>query len=159
MGCRFPGGADTPERYWQVLSEGVDTVKEIPPDRWDVASTFDPDPAVPGKSSIRHAGLLDRIDMFDAGFFGTLPREAERMDPQQRLFMEVSIDALDHAGLSREQLAGSRTGVCVASYHNDYTQMQYADLDWVDSRTLTGAPRTALSRIACPTFWICAGRA
>ena len=138
LGCRFPGAVDTPDHYWSMLCEGADVVGEIPPDRWDLTSTYDPDPAVPGKSSVRHAGLLDRIDTFDAGFFGIVPREAERMDPQQRLFMEVSIDALDHAGLSRDQLAGSRTGVFVASYHNDYSHMQYTDLEFVDSRTLTG---------------------
>jgi acyl transferase domain-containing protein/NADPH:quinone reductase-like Zn-dependent oxidoreductase/acyl carrier protein len=138
IGCRFPGGADSPEGFWRLLRAGTDAVGEIPSTRWDVDAYFDPDPATPGKSYIRHAALLDRIDDFDAAFFGILPREAERMDPQQRIFMEVAIDALDHAGLARERLSGSRTGVFVASYHSDYAQLQYADPEWIDSRTLTG---------------------
>ena len=138
IGCRFPGGADTPEKFWKILREGVDTVREIPGSRWSLEDHYDQDPSTPGKSTIRDAGLLDSIDTFDADFFGILPREAQRMDPQQRLFLEVAIDALDRAGLSRERLAGSRTGVFVASYHNDYAQMQYADPEWIDPRTLTG---------------------
>jgi acyl transferase domain-containing protein/acyl carrier protein len=138
MGCRFPGGADSPEKFWEVLRDGVDAVHEIPGSRWDLEKHYDADPSTPGKSSIRHAGLLDRIDGFDAAFFGILPREAGRMDPQQRIFLEVAIDAFDHAGMSRERLAGTRTGVFVASYHTDYAQMQYADPEWIDPRTLTG---------------------
>jgi acyl transferase domain-containing protein/NADPH:quinone reductase-like Zn-dependent oxidoreductase/acyl carrier protein len=138
MGCRFPGGADSPDKFWEVLRDGVDTVNEIPRTRWDLESHFDADPSTPGKSSIRHAALLDQIDGFDAAFFGILPREAGRMDPQQRIFLEVAIDAFDHAGLSRQRLAGSRTGVFVAAYHTDYAQMQYADPEWIDPRTLTG---------------------
>jgi len=145
MACRFPGGAKDPEGYWQVLRDGIDAVCEISTDRWDVAATFDPDPAVPGKSSARHAGLVEGIAEFDAGFFGILPREAQRMDPQQRLFMEVAIDALDDAGLTREQLAGTRAGVYVASYHNDYTMLQYADPGAIDSRTLTGTLHSVIA--------------
>ena len=128
MGCRFPGGADSPERYWELLRDGVDGVREVPRDRWDVDAVFDPDPAAPGKMSATHGGFLDRVDTFDAGFFGILRREAERMDPQHRLFLEVAIDALDHAGLPRERLAGSATGVFIASYYNDYTVMQYSPI-------------------------------
>ena len=69
MGCRFPGGADSPEKFWEVLRDGVDAVHEIPGSRWDVEKHYDADPSTPGKSSIRHAGLLDRIDGFDAAFF------------------------------------------------------------------------------------------
>ena len=138
IGCRFPGGADSPEKFWDVLRNGVDTVDEIPRSRWDLDDHYDADPSVPGKSSIRHAALLDRVDGFDAAFFGILPREAGRMDPQQRIFLEVAIDAFDHANLSRERLAGSRTGVYMASYHTDYANMQYADPEWIDPRTLTG---------------------
>ena len=138
MGCRFPGGADSPEKFWEIVRNGVDTVNEIPRSRWDLEGHYDADPSTPGKSSIRHAALLDQIDGFDAAFFGILPREAARMDPQQRIFLEVAIDAFDHAGLSRERLAASRTGVFVAAYHTDYAQMQYADPEWIDPRTLTG---------------------
>jgi acyl transferase domain-containing protein len=120
MGCRLPGGVNDAEAFWRLLRDGVDAVREIPADRWNAAASYDPDPSAPGKSVTKSGGFLDAIDGFDADFFGILPREAERMDPQQRVFLEVAIEALDHAGLPREHVAGSRTGVFVASYHNDY---------------------------------------
>ena len=139
MGCRFPGGADSPERFWTLLRDGVDAVTPLPRDRWDVDAVHDPDPATPGKSAVTHGGFLDRVDTFDAAFFGILGREAERMDPQQRLLLEVAIEALDHAGLPREQLAGTAAGVFIASYYNDYANLQLADRDAIDARTLTGS--------------------
>ncbi|MET0791814.1 MAG: type I polyketide synthase, partial [Polyangiaceae bacterium] len=145
MGCRFPGGADSPEAYWALLRDGVDAVREIPGDRWDVPGLYDPDPAAPAKMSARCGGFLDRVDLFDAPFFGILGREAERMDPQHRVFLEVAIDALDHAGLSRERLAGSATGVFIASYYNDYSLLQFADREWIDGRTLTGTQHSVLA--------------
>lgn len=144
MACRVPGG-DTPQDFWRLLSEGVDAVREISTDRWDAAAWFDADLSVPAKSATRSAGLLERIDGFDADYFGVLPREAERMDPQQRLFMEVAMEALDDAGQTRERLAASRTGVFIASYHNDYAQLQYSDLEAIDARTLTGTLHSVLA--------------
>lgn len=145
MGCRVPGGGDTPEKFWQLLSAGVDATREVPADRWDGAAWLDPDVSAIGKSITKRGGFLERIDGFDAAYFGILPREAERMDPQQRLFLEVAVEALDDAGLTRERLRGSRTGVFVASYHNDYSQMQYGDVDAIDARTLTGTLHSVLA--------------
>jgi acyl transferase domain-containing protein/threonine dehydrogenase-like Zn-dependent dehydrogenase len=141
--CRVPGG-DSPRQFWDLLARGGDAIREVPSDRWDAKAWYDADPAVPAKASTRWGGFLDRIDGFDAGYFGILAREAERMDPQQRLFLEVAIEAFDDAGLPRERLRGSRTGVYVASYHNDYTQLQYADIEAVDARTLTGTLHSVL---------------
>ena len=98
-----------------------------------------------GKTVTKSGAFLDRIDTFDADYFGIPAREAARMDPQQRLFLEVAIEALDDAGLSRRMLAGSRTGVFVASYHNDYAQLQYNDPDAIDLRTLTGTLHSVLA--------------
>lgn len=145
MACRFPGGADSPEAFWEILRDGRDVVGPIPPGRWDVEASFDPDPATPGKSAVREGGFIGPIDGFDAAFFGILPREAERMDPQQRLFMEIAIEAFDDAGLPRERLAGSRTGVFVASYHNDYQLLEYNDPETIDARTLTGTVHSVLA--------------
>ena len=124
MACRVPGG-DTPEQFWQLLRNGTDAVVTVPADRWDAAAWFDPDLSAIGKSVTKQGGFLKQIDGFDAGYFGIVPREAQRMDPQQRLFLEVAIEALDEAGQTRDRLRGSRTGVFVASYHNDYTHQQY----------------------------------
>ena len=144
MGCRLPGGVADPEAFWLLLRDGVDAVREVPPGRWDVAALYDPDPSAPGKMATKCGGFLDAIDMFDAAFFGILPREAERMDPQQRLFLEVAIEAFEHAGLPRERLAGSRTGAFVASYYNEYAQLQYNDPQRIDARTLTGTVHSVL---------------
>jgi acyl transferase domain-containing protein len=144
MGCRLPGGVTDPEAFWRLLSAGVDAVREVPADRWDAGETYDPDPSVPGKAATKCGGFLDAIDGFDAAFFGIPAREAERMDPQQRVFLEVAIEALDHAGLTRERLAGSRTGVFVASYHNDYAQLEYNNPEAIDARTLTGTVHSVI---------------
>ncbi len=145
MGCRLPGGVDSPEGFWDVLRHGVDTIGDIPPHRWDVAAFHDADASAPGKSSVTQGGFLMDEALFDAGFFGIIRREAEKMDPQQRIFLEVAIEALDHAGLARERLAGSDTGVFVASYYNDYAAMQFADREVIDARTLTGTLHSVLA--------------
>jgi acyl transferase domain-containing protein/NADPH:quinone reductase-like Zn-dependent oxidoreductase/acyl carrier protein len=145
MGCRLPGGADTPDRFWQLMRDGLETVGTVPSDRWDADAWYDPDLATTGKVVTKRGSFLDRIDGFDNAYFGILPREAERMDPQQRLFLEVAIEALDDAGLSQQRLAGSRTGVFVASYHNDYAHLQYADCEAIDLRTLTGTLHSVLA--------------
>jgi acyl transferase domain-containing protein len=139
IGCRVPGGATSANEMWRLLESGAQTTREVPADRWDVSSWYDPDPAAPGKSLAKEAGFLDQIDLFDAGYFGILPREADQMDPQQRLVMEVAIEAIDDAGLPHPQLRGSRTAVYIASYHSDYAQLQYNDPLGIDARTLTGA--------------------
>jgi acyl transferase domain-containing protein/acyl carrier protein len=113
VGCRFPGGGDGPEQFWQSLLAGKGAERDVPPDRWDAAAHFDPDPAVPGKAYTTRGGFLDDVAGFDAGFFGISPAEALRMDPQQRLLLEVSWAALEDAGIAADRLRGSRTGVFV----------------------------------------------
>ena len=100
MGCRFPGGANNPEAYWRILEQGVDTIKEIPPDRWNAELFYDADARTPGKAYSKYGGFLDEVSTFDGNFFGISPVEAESLDPQQRLLLEVSWEALEHAGRS-----------------------------------------------------------
>ncbi|MFI6824219.1 type I polyketide synthase [Micromonospora sp. NPDC050187] len=124
MGCRLPGGVDSPAAFWDLLSGAVDTVGEVPADRWEVDGFFDPDPDAPGKSYTRAGHFVAGVDGFDAGFFGVSPREAVSLDPQQRLLLEVAWEALEHAGQVPDQLAGTRTGVFVGLISNEYMQLQ-----------------------------------
>lgn len=123
MGCRFPGNADSPDAFWQLLKEGRDAVGEVPPQRWDVDAYYDPDPDAPGKMSAREAGFLSQVDSFDAPFFGISAREATSLDPQQRLLLEVSWEALEHANQASERVFDSKTGVFVGICSNDYNKM------------------------------------
>jgi myxalamid-type polyketide synthase MxaB len=122
IGCRFPG-AENPHAFWRVLRDGIDTVSEVPPDRWDVDAFYDPTPGSTGKMSTRWGGFLERVDLFDPHFFGISPREAAAMDPQQRLLLEVTWEALENAGVAPEKLAGSKTGVFVGIGGIDYSQL------------------------------------
>jgi acyl transferase domain-containing protein/NADPH:quinone reductase-like Zn-dependent oxidoreductase/acyl carrier protein len=126
IGCRFPG-ANSPEEFWQMLQGGVDAIKEMPKDRFDIDLVYDPRPGTPGKVVTRKGGFLDNVDKFDAGFFGISPREALQMDPQQRLLLEVSWEALEDAGQPLDKLAGSRTGVFIGNCVGDYEDLAYQD--------------------------------
>jgi acyl transferase domain-containing protein/NADPH:quinone reductase-like Zn-dependent oxidoreductase len=123
MGCRFPGGVDSPEAFWCLLQDGVDATGDVPAGRWDVAATYDPDPEAPGKMYVRRGGFLDPVDRFDPHFFGIAPREVEQMDPQQRLLLEVAWEALEHAAQAPDRLVGTRTGVFVGITASDYLQL------------------------------------
>jgi natural product biosynthesis luciferase-like monooxygenase protein len=123
MGCRFPG-AHGPEAFWELLREGVDAITEVPSDRWNIDSYFDPTAGKPGKMSTRWGGFLEQVDHFDPQFFEISPREAKYMDPQQRVLLEVSWEALEHAGRVPERLAGSQTGVFIGISNGDYSRLQ-----------------------------------
>lgn len=122
IGCRFPG-ANNPHEFWQLLSDGVDPITEIPPERWNIDDFYDRNPETPGKMNARYGGFIPQVDRFDPHFFGISPREAVLMDPQQRLLLEVAWEALEDAGIVREQLAGSKTGVFVGISTNDYSRI------------------------------------
>ena len=145
MGCRFPGGADDPQAFWELLRAGTDAISEVPAERWNWRDYYDPDPAAPGKMTTRWGGFIGQVDSFDAAFFGISPREAAHLDPQQRLFLEVAYEALEDAGQRRDRLAGTRTGVFVASYHNDYAQAQFAAPTGIDAYTSTGTAHSVLA--------------
>lgn len=151
MDCRFPGGANSPEAYWELLRNGVDAITEVPPDRWDLSAYYDANPETPGKMYTRYGGFLDQVDQFDPQFFGISPREAINLDPQQRLLLEVSYTALERAGQSPDSLRGSSTGVFIGISFDDYAKrsLHSGDLTRIDAYSSLGNTRSiAVGRIA-----------
>lgn len=122
IACRFPGAPD-PDAFWEVLSNGVDAIREIPDDRFDIDEYYDPDPDTPGKIYTRYGGFLDAVDGFDPEFFGISPRETVWIDPQQRLMLEIAWEGLESAGYSPAALRGSRSGVFVGVCSNEYSHV------------------------------------
>src|SRR6476661_2564135 len=149
IGCRFPGGVVGPEAYWSFLANGGDAIGEIPSDRWDAYAFYDQDPFAPGRMSSKWGGFLADVAGFDADFFGISPREAEAMDPQQRVMLEVAWEALEHAGLAPDRLAGTRAGVMMGVYYTEYQGISAANPDRIDAYSATGnAHAVAVGRIA-----------
>ncbi|QLE41164.1 SDR family NAD(P)-dependent oxidoreductase [Nostoc sp. C052] len=138
IGCRFPGSANSPEAFWKLLVSGVDAITEVPESRWNINKFYDPDITKPGKMRTRWGGFVDKIDEFDAQFFGIYRREASRMDPQQRLTLEVAWEALEDAGLIREHLANSKTGVFIGISTSDYLNIQGCDHNSINAYTSLG---------------------
>ncbi|MDJ0597117.1 MAG: polyketide synthase, partial [Pleurocapsa sp. MO_226.B13] len=122
LGCRFPGGANNPEAFWQLLRDGVDAISEVPSDRWNLDAYYDPNPDTPGKMYTRYGGFVEGLEEFDSQFFNISPKEAASLDPQQRMLLEVSWEALENAGLASDRLTGSSTGVFIGICSNDYSQ-------------------------------------
>ena len=134
MSCRFPGGGELPETFWQLLKEGRDATRELPADRWNIDELYDPTPGVRGKVYTRRGGFIDNVDKFEPGFFGITPRDANNLDPQQRLLLEECWRALERAGIPPSGLMGSRTGVFVGLMHNDYSVLSMsAGIDMVSA--------------------------
>jgi acyl transferase domain-containing protein len=137
MACRFPG-ADDPTALWKLLQDGRDAITEVPGNRWNVEDYYDPTPATHGKMHTRWGGFLDQVDRFDAEFFGISAREACFMDPQQRLVLEVTWEALESAGIVPDRLAGSRTGVFIGISNFDYNRLLCRDFSTMDVYSSTG---------------------
>lgn len=131
MACRLPGGIDSPEQLWEALLRGDDLVTEIPLSRWDPDEYYDPELGVPGRSVSRWGAFLDDVAGFDFEFFGINEREATASDPQHRFLLETSWEAMEHAGLTRENLVDTLTGVFVGLTHADY-QLLAADAHAVE---------------------------
>ncbi|WP_281288446.1 type I polyketide synthase [Streptomyces paromomycinus] len=149
MACRFPGGASTPEEFWELLSSGGDAVGGFPTDRgWDLDGFFDPDRHGTGTSYTDSGAFLRGAAEFDAGFFGISPREALAMDPQQRLMLETSWEALERAGIDPSSLRGSPTGVFAGGFGSGYAigmALTGQDGSGVEGHLMTGNSTSVLS--------------
>jgi phthiocerol/phenolphthiocerol synthesis type-I polyketide synthase D len=143
IGCRLPGNVSGPESFWQLLVDGRDAVDVVPADRWDADAFYDRDPQAPGRMTTKWGGFVDDVAGFDADFFGITPREAEAMDPQQRMLLEVAWEALEHAGLPPDSLNGSRTAAIMGLSAWDYTIVNLERRAEIDAYMSTGNPHSA----------------
>ena len=152
MACRFPGGANSPQAFWDLLKEGTDAICEVPESRWSSQSHLSSDPKEPGKMYTAQGGFLqEAVDEFDAHFFGITPNEAKAMDPQHRLLLEVSWEAFENAFITQEKLKFSRTGVYIGISGDDYAlnHRHSHNPNNIDAYSITGSTfSTAAGRIS-----------
>ena len=159
MACRLPGGIDSPDQLWEALLRGEDLVTEVPPERWDIDEYYDPEPGVPGRSDSQVGRFPGRTSATSIpSSSASREREATAMDPQHRLLLETSWEAMEHAGLTPAQMADSLTGVFIGFTHGDYQFVQADDRRSRGARTATPAPTSAWRPGGSPTPWACAVR-
>ncbi|MEU4510446.1 type I polyketide synthase [Nonomuraea wenchangensis] len=146
MACRYPGGVATPEELWNLVADGREGFSGFPTDRgWDVDALYDPELSRPGTSYVNRGGFLEGSGQFDADFFGMSPREATATDPQQRLILETSWEALEHAGVDPSGLRRSRTGVYVGVMAPDYAIGYGRDVPEAEGLLSTGSHGSVVS--------------
>ncbi|MBX7550430.1 beta-ketoacyl synthase N-terminal-like domain-containing protein [Streptomyces sp. NPDC004232] len=145
IGCRFPGGIDSPEAFWDFLSGGKVAVESTPEDRWRPYTKISPEFSEALRRADRPGNFIGDVDGFDAEFFGITPREVEFMDPQQRLVLEVAWEALEHAGMAPRSVAGSDTGVYIGTCSDDYGRRLLEDLPRIEPWTGIGAQLTGIA--------------
>ena len=135
---RFPGDLADERTFWQALQNGEDLVTQVDPTRWATDELKHPSRSEAGRSVTFSAGVLSRIDQFDAGFFGISPREASWLDPQQRLLLELAWESMENGGMPPSRLAGSDCAVYVGISGLDYGIRGLDDLASMSAHTMTG---------------------
>ena len=149
MAMRLPGGITSPERFWKALAEGEDLITTIPPERWEAQAYWSSDADRPGTMYDIHGGFLSDIDAFDADFFGIHSREAASMDPQQRILLELTWEALERAAIDPRSLMNTQTGVYLGLSNSDYGRLLTEHTRKIDGYTGVGAAASiAAGRIA-----------
>jgi len=147
IGCRFPGNANDVDQFWDLLKNGKDAIVDVPKDRWDRHTYYHEERGFSGKTVSQRGGFIDNLDKFDPQFFGITPREAAFMDPQQRVLLEVSWEAMEDAGIVTKNYAGSDTGIFIGAFTLDYQHVQFHldHLDQIDLHSATGSMMTLVA--------------
>ncbi|KAL2174089.1 polyketide synthase [Thermothelomyces heterothallicus CBS 202.75] len=144
--CRFAGGATTPSRLWQVLEKPIDLSQEIPASRFNVKAFYHPDGEYHGTTNSPRAYFIDQDHrVFDAAFFNISPKEAEAVDPQQRMLLEVVYEALESAGYSLHQYTGEKVAVFAGLMTGDFDSLSLRDELDTSQYYATGNARSILS--------------
>ncbi|NQX87136.1 MAG: type I polyketide synthase [Halioglobus sp.] len=140
MACRFPGGCDTPEAFWDLLSGGRRTVAPVPDSRWDIEQYYNPVPGTPGKMYVRELNFVDDVEYFDCQFFGVTPKEARSLDPHQRLLLQIMWHAMEDSGITAASIRGTDASVFMGQSSSDYALRlnRYSDIEEMDGFVATG---------------------
>ncbi len=145
IGCRFPGGVTDASSFWEMLINGRSGIVEVPENRWNRDRYYHPNRAIPGRMITKWGGFLEHIDQFDPQFWGISPREAVRMDPQQRWLLEVAWEAIEDAGIAPSSLRGQSVGVFVGIAGYDYACLQMPNHAGIDVHTNSGNTQSIAS--------------
>lgn len=145
MWCKFPGGCEGPDQFWDFLQAGGDAITPVPEERFAIEDFYSPGDPEPGKMNTNQGGFLEDIDRFDANFFGISPREAIVTDPQQRILLEVAWHALEQAGINPEQVKKTKTGVFIGASGSDYGRMVFSVPERLNLYSGTGVSSSILS--------------
>lgn len=151
IGCRFPGDADDSAAFWDLLRNGSCAIEPLPKSRWNLDHYLDSDPEAPGRMYTAAGAFIQDYDKFDPAFFGLTPREAQAMDPQHRLMLEVCYQGLEDAGIDVHSLAESKTAVIMGMGSDDYSRFSTSSMDeeTIDAYTSLGSARSiGVGRIA-----------
>ncbi len=142
MSCRFPGAGNY-ERFWENLRQGLSSVTEIPEGRWDRDAFYSGDVREKNKTTSKWGGFVEGVEFFDADFFGVSAREAEVMDPQQRIMLEQVWNCIEDAGYDAAAFSGTNTGVYIGVFNFDYKDHLLRELESIEGHVSTGT-HTAL---------------
>lgn len=143
---RFPGPATTPSKLWELLCQPRDILEEFSPSRMNLKSYYHPNGEHHGTGNVQKSYLLSQdYRLFDAVFFNTTGLEAETMDPQQRILLEVVYEAMESAGMTLEAMRGSQTSVYVGVMSSDHSTIQLGDWDTMSRHAVTGSANSILS--------------
>lgn len=154
-GCRFPGGASTPSKLWDLLKDPVDVQSRVPKDRFDIDGFYHPDGTHHGRTNAPYAYFLQEdLRPFDSSFFNIQSNEADSMDPQQRLLLETVYEAVENGGMRIQDLQGTPTAVYVGMMTHDYETVSTRDLDSIPTYSATGvAVSIASNRVSYFFDW------